>query len=154
MLLVFSSSTHWMEPSYGHSCPLPAESLPNTRTIIGNLYCSHVQFGAMRGVSVLVPGLLFLNLRQLSQYPICTLSHHHRQLWCGARKFKALVHIFIFEWPLCILMSQKRCQQYWISFNYFFFPLCSSDSSKIMPSRPYILDDFRPGLNMHTVPYS
>lgn len=99
MLLVFSSSTHWVEPSYGHSCPFPAKPLPNTRTnLIGNLYCSHVQLGAMRGAAVLTPRLhLFLNLRQLSQYPICTLSHHHRQLWRGARKFKALVHIFIFE---------------------------------------------------------
>lgn len=49
-----------MEPSYGHSCPLPAEPLPNTRTnLIGTLYCPHVQLGAIRGAAVLIPGLYF-----------------------------------------------------------------------------------------------
>ena len=60
MLLVLSSSAHWVEPSYKHSCPFPAEPLPNTRTnLIGNLYCSHLQLGAMRGAAVLIPGLHF-----------------------------------------------------------------------------------------------
>lgn len=57
MLLAFPPSTHWVEPTCGHGCPLLAEPLPTTSAhLIGDLYCSHVQLGAVWGGAVLIPG--------------------------------------------------------------------------------------------------